>query len=197
MIADNVLADESVPADNRTFASSARRAESFSESGRVEESSPWKIVGLSGTSVEAAALILSILTTAACINYQPRPSQIKTKGQSRRQMRDTYLNHCDKMLHARHHRRKNRHRQLPHEMRKPRNITPKMPSEHHLMIRLEIRLIQIFSTEGNTALTEGIIGNQVMCRCSVQQTHVHRHLLLLRRFQALQYLREHFVDHGL
>ena len=74
MIADNVLAEESVPADKRTFASSARRVESFSESGREEESSPWKIVGLSGSSVEAAALILSILTIAACINYQPRPS---------------------------------------------------------------------------------------------------------------------------
>jgi hypothetical protein len=57
VIADNVLADESVPADIRAFASSARRVEFFSESGREEESSPWKIVGLSGSSVGAAALI--------------------------------------------------------------------------------------------------------------------------------------------
>lgn len=61
-MAARVLAEESVPAESRTEASSARRAEDFSESGRVEERRPWKIVGRSS---DGLALILSIFTTAA------------------------------------------------------------------------------------------------------------------------------------
>lgn len=57
-----VLAVESVPAESKTPASSARRAEDFSESGSGDERRPWKIVGRSS---EELALILSIFTTDA------------------------------------------------------------------------------------------------------------------------------------
>jgi hypothetical protein len=43
-MAERVLAEESVPAERSTDASSARRAEAFSESGREEERRPWKMV---------------------------------------------------------------------------------------------------------------------------------------------------------
>jgi hypothetical protein len=64
VIAARVLAEESVPAERSTDASSARRAEDFSDSGRGEERRPWKIVGRS--ELEVLVLMLSIFFTAAC-----------------------------------------------------------------------------------------------------------------------------------
>jgi hypothetical protein len=63
-MADRVLAEESVPAESRTEASSARRAESFSDSGRAEERRPWKIVWVSEEE-RGEALILFMRAVAA------------------------------------------------------------------------------------------------------------------------------------
>jgi hypothetical protein len=71
VIADNVFAELSVPADSRTEASSARRVGSFSGSGSEDCRRPWKIVGLSAPEYSLLfALILSIFCTADYLIYQ-------------------------------------------------------------------------------------------------------------------------------
>ena len=61
VMADRVLAELSVPADNKTAASSANRSEVFSDSGRLLWRRPWNIVVSSeSAAVDLIRLILSI-----------------------------------------------------------------------------------------------------------------------------------------
>jgi hypothetical protein len=78
-----VFAELSVPADSRTEASSARRVESFSDSGSEDCRRPWKIVGLSASEYSLLfALILSIFCAA---DYHICYSPLYTKNARKRE----------------------------------------------------------------------------------------------------------------
>jgi len=107
-----------------------------------------------------------------------------------------YLDHGDKRLAFWNQTHDDGHRKFADEVIELGEVAAKMPRHDHLVIRLEIRLVQVLPRETDAALPERIVGNQVMGSSFVQKTHVYGVAFFLPALEMQEDLEKHFVDHG-